>query len=145
MSEDSASRATGKSVFGQAARYIFVGPVIYGLDYLTFVLITYLATGQYLWANVAAKLVGAGTGFLLHKYYTFAGVHAHAGAHQAVRYGLLLGFNMGLATALLYLAVQMLTFPPLVAKVGVDIVVIGCSFLISRAFVFAHYKGDQRD
>ena len=124
------------SLFPQIARYGIVGAIVYGVDFLTFTLLLYLLTDQYLWANFAAKLAGALTGFLLHRNFTFKGAHKYGPARQFASYSLLLGSNILVVNALLYLGVEQLQLPETIAKVASDVIVIAISFIISRMFIF---------
>jgi len=132
-------------LLGQLFRYGLVGGIVYGADLLSFTAVFYFFPAHYLLANVGAKIIGALTGFILHRSFTFRGDQAHGASRQLVSYLLLLGANILLANMLLYAAVQYLGVPELVAKVATDIVVIAVSFIISRVFIFKHAEEGDGD
>ena len=121
---------------GQVARYGLVGLLVLALDYAVFAGLLSLLPGQHLAANIAGKLAGAAIGFVLHKYVTFAGSQADRTERQALSYALLLGFNLLLSSALLWLLVDRLDFNAYGARLFVDAVVIGMSFLGSKFWVY---------
>ena len=121
---------------GQVLRYGLVGLVVLASDYAVFAGLLALLTGQHLAANIAGKLAGAAIGFVLHKYVTFAGSQADGTGRQALSYSLLLGFNLLLSSILLWLLVDRLAFNAYGARLFVDAVVIGVSFLGSKLWVY---------
>lgn len=126
---------TGK-LTGQVLRYGLVGLLVLALDYAVFAGLLALLPGHHLAANIAGKLAGAAAGFVLHKYVTFAGNQADGTGRQALSYALLLSFNMLLSTTLLWLLVDSLALNAYGARLFVDAVVIGVSFLGARLWVY---------
>ena len=120
----------------QVVRYGLVGLLVLALDYTVFAGLLALLPGQHLATNIAGKLAGAAIGFVLHKYVTFAGDQADGTAWQALSYTLLLVFNLLLSSALLWLLVDRLDFNAYGARLFVDAVVIGMSFLGSKFWVY---------
>ena len=121
---------------GQVARYGLVGLLVLALDYALFAGLLSLLPGQHLAANIVGKVAGAAIGFVLHKYVTFAGSQADRTGRQALSYALLLGFNLLLSSVLLWLLVDRLDFNAYGARLFVDAVVIGMSFLGSKFWVY---------
>ena len=121
---------------GQVVRYGLVGLLVLALDYTIFAGLLALLPEQHLAANIAGKLAGAAIGFILHKYVTFAGAQADNTGRQALSYALLLGFNLLLSTTLLWLLVDKLVLNAYGARLFVDAVVIGVSFLGSKLWVY---------
>ena len=121
---------------GQVVRYGLVGLLVLALDYAVFAGLLALLPGQHLAANITGKLAGAAVGFVLHKYVTFAGSQADETGLQALSYGLLLGFNLLLSTTLLWLFVDQLLLNAYGARLFVDAVVIGVSFLGAKLWVY---------
>ncbi len=121
---------------GQVVRYGLVGLLVLALDYAVFAGLLSLLPGQHLAANIAGKLAGAAVGFVLHKYVTFAGPQANGAGRQVFSYALLLGFNLLLSTAVLWLLVDWLMLNAYAARLFVDAVVIGVSFLGSKLWVY---------
>jgi putative flippase GtrA len=125
-----------RKLFGQIGRYGLVGLFVLTLDYVVFAGLLSALPGQHLAANLAGKLVGAGAGFLLHKYVSFAGTQRDGAGRQAFSYALLLGFNLLLSSTLLWLLVDNLHLNAYWARLFVDAVVIAVSFLGSKLWVY---------
>jgi putative flippase GtrA len=120
----------------QVARYGLVGGLVLALDYAVFAGLLSLLPGQHLATNLAGKLAGATAGFVLHKYVSFAGAQADSTGRQAFSYAALLGFNLLLSSALLWLLVDRLELNAYGARLFVDAIVIGVSFLGAKLWVY---------
>ena len=92
--------------------------------------------GQFLAANLCGKLTGAALGFVLHRHVTFRWAQRDGAARQFAAYLAVLGFNLLLSSALLWAAIRLLGANAYLAKLGVDIVVVGTAFLLSRLWVY---------
>ncbi len=125
-----------QSALHQMTRYILVGAIVYACDMAVFWGIITLVPNGYLPANVAAKMVGAAVGFVLHKYVTFSWQQKSSTPDQMKAYILLFLFNITLSSVLLWLLVAQMYTPEIIAKFGTDIVVIVTSFFVSRHFVY---------
>ena len=123
-------------VLPQTLRYAAVGLVVLAVDIGVYALSLLLLPGAWLPANIAGKAAGAATGFVLHRNVTFRGARGGSASRQGLSYIALLGFNMALSSALLWLLVGPLALDPYLAKLAVEVVVIAAAFLLSRAFVF---------
>jgi putative flippase GtrA len=121
---------------GQVGRFGLVGLFVAALDYAVFAGLLLAFPGQHLAANLAGKLAGAAIGFVLHRNFTFAGQRRDALGRQAFSYALLLGFNLGLGSGLLWLLVDGLHLNPWWSRLFVDGVVIASSFLGSKLWVY---------
>lgn len=132
-------------LLGQLFRYGLVGGIVYCADLVSFTAIFYFFPTHYLIANVAAKIIGALTGFILHRSFTFRGDQAYGPSRQLASYLLLLGANILVANGLLYAAVRYFGAPELAAKVATDILVIALSFIVSRVFIFQHAEEGDGD
>ncbi len=120
----------------QAGRYLGVGVVVTGVDYLVFLLFLQFGSGAAA-ANAFGRLLATGVGALLHRRYTFAGPQRLGWARQMVAYGALSAFNLGLSTAMIVAWVDHVGLGAVWAKVLTDLVVIALSILIGRLFIFA--------
>lgn len=127
----------------QTVLYVAVGGIVYLVDLGSFTAVVLTWPEQHLAGNTLAKVAGALTGFVLHKYFTFAGDQSDPVHKQAVRYITLLAANIAGANLLLYLSIDLLGLPTLPAKVGVDVLVIICSFFVSRHLVFRKNKAQS--
>ena len=124
----------------QTVLYVAVGGIVYLVDLGSFTAVILTWPEQHLAGNTLAKIAGACTGFILHKYLTFAGDQSDSIRKQAFRYGTLLAANIIGANLLLYIFIDLLALPTLPAKIGVDALVIISSFFISRQIVFRKNK-----
>ena len=120
----------------QGVKYLFVGVMIYLIELGTFLVLTFLESELYLFANIAAKVFAAGCGFFLHKHITFSWDQEHNTRSQLIKYIALLLFNLILASTMLYVSVEILNLNVFIMKLIIDIIVIALAFLISRRFVF---------
>jgi putative flippase GtrA len=119
----------------QLARYGGVGLIVYAIDYGTFWLIATFVPAQFLLANIAGKAMGAATGFVLHKRFTFAGQQQHRTGRQALLYAAVLTVNMVGSSALLWLAAH-LSLPIKPSRIAIDALTIAVAFLAGRFVVF---------
>lgn len=124
----------------QTVLYVAVGGFVYLVDLGSFGAVIWVWPDQHLAGNTLAKIAGAATGFVLHKYLTFAGDQSDPVRKQAVRYVALLTANIIGANLLLYIFIDLLVLPTLPAKIAVDALVIVSSFFISRHLVFKKTK-----
>jgi putative flippase GtrA len=120
----------------QAVRYGLVGILVYLLDLGTYGAIVTAEPSAYLAANAAGKVVGAATGFVLHRRFTFSWEQKARPGAQALSYFGLLLFNLTLSAGLLWLAVAVLGFDRLPIRVAVDAIVIAVAFLGMRHWVY---------
>lgn len=126
--------------FKQTALYVAVGGLVYLVDLGSFTAIVWQWPDQHLAGNTFAKIAGAATGFILHKYVTFAGDQSDSLHKQAIRYVALLTANIIGANLLLYVFIDLMALPTVPAKIAVDALVIVSSFFISRHLVFKKTK-----
>ena len=127
---------TGNGLIAQGARYGLVGLVVLAADFGVYSLLLALFPGQFLAANLCGKLTGAAFGFVLHRHVTFRWAQRDGAARQVAAYLAVLGFNLLLSSALLWAAIRLLGANAYLAKLGVDIVVVGTAFLLSRLWVY---------
>jgi putative flippase GtrA len=114
--------------------YVAVQIVAYGLDFGLFWLIVSHAAMNPIIANVAGKVLAGIFAFGAHKTFTFRASASGRTTHEALRYFLLLLFNIplssGLLTILLWFA------PPYAAKIAADVIGLGITFVLVRLIVF---------
>lgn len=127
---------TGNGMVAQAVRYAAVGLVVLAADFAVYSAILFAAPGRFLAANLAGKAVGAGLGFVLHRMVTFRWTQRDPAARQLLSYLTVLGFNLLLSSLLLWLAIDRFGANPYLAKLAVDIVIVGSAFLLSRLWVY---------
>ena len=131
--------ADSRRVLARLVRYTLVSIASFLIDYLIFVLLSYVAGIPYLVANGAARVVSAIANFTGHKAFSFRS--ADRTVPKAVRYVLAVAFSLSMASVLLYAAVEYLTLGSLVAKPVVDVLVFFINFAVLSRFVFRGARG----
>lgn len=120
----------------QIGRFGIVGIFVVVLDYAVFAALLWAMPGSHLVANVAGKIAGAVSGFVLHRQITFAGQHRDGAGRQGLSYALLFAFNLAMSSFLLWLLVDYLRFNTYWSRLCVDALVIISSFTGSRLWVY---------
>ena len=121
-------------VLARLVRYALVSAGSFLVDYLLFVVLTYVAGVPYLAANIAARIVSAVANFTGHKVFSFRS--AGQTVRKAGRYVLAVLFGLSVASVLLYVAVEFLAIERLIAKPLVDVLVFLVNFVVLNRFVF---------
>ena len=122
-----------RGLTGEVIRYVLVAGTTYVADLLVYLAFVMASPTWYLQGNVAGRLFGASLGFILHKHWTFDGVHRRSTRTQAISYGLLLSFNIGLSSALLMALQSWLPgLGPLLWRGITDVLVISFTFFCSK-------------
>ncbi len=125
-----------QSPVDQAARYGIVGLCVVAADFLFYLGVLALLPDAYLTANACGKAAGALLGFVLHKHVTFAWAQRDGTMRQLLSYAGLFLANLMLSSVLLGGLIGILHFNALLAKIVVDGIVIGVSFLASRNLIY---------
>jgi putative flippase GtrA len=120
----------------QAIRYGLVGGIVVACDFAAYSVFLWFVPGAYLPANWLGKLVGAGTGFVLHKHFTYSWEQRDGTGRQVLSYIALLGFNIALSSLLLWLMVGLAGWDKYLSKLAADAVVIATAFVGSRLWVY---------
>lgn len=135
-------------LISQSAKFLLAGGVVFLFDYIVFLISMYFLTDNEIFsANIIGKISGFALGFILHKYWTFAGKQDHKTTRQFVFYILLFAFNLALSTGLLFLLTEMTRAPVLLCRLLTDIAVVIISFLVNRQIIFksmAHQEGQMK-
>lgn len=126
----------GESALASLARYGFSGGCVYAADIAAFTFLHWGAGIGPQTSNLVAKIGAAALGFLLHRRFTFSAQDTDNIGGQVARYSGLLVFNIVLSAALVFLFIAALEFPVLPFRILADVVVIVCSYLGMRFFVF---------
>ena len=127
---------TSNGIVAQAVRYTIVGLVVLAADFALYSVILFVAPVRFLTANLAGKVAGAALGFVLHRTVTFRWAQRDPATRQLLSYLAVLGFNLLLSSLLLSLAIGRLGANPYLAKLAVDVVIVGTAFLLSRLWVY---------
>ena len=101
-------------MLARLVRYALVSIASSLIDYLLFVLLSYVAGVPYPTANVAARVESAVANFTAHKVISFRSPRRTL--PKAARYVLALAFALSMASVLLYVAVEYLTIGSLIAS-----------------------------
>jgi putative flippase GtrA len=123
-------------LFGQIGRFGLVGILVVALDYAVFAALLWAAPESHLVANVAGKVAGAISGFVLHRRFTFKGTQRDGARQQAFSYALLFAFNLCMSTGLLWLLVDFFGLNIYWSRLFVDGLVVVTSFTGSRLWVY---------
>lgn len=126
----------GANIYFQAIRYVLSGIVVLALDFVTFIIYVAILPNGYIVGNMLGKTVGAISGFLLHKAYSFGGQQEKHVKKQFLYYLLLYGVNVLLSSLIIYVCVSYLDFLVVVSKIVADVAVTVFSFIVSRAVIF---------
>jgi putative flippase GtrA len=117
-----------------------VGAVVLAVDLCFFFFAISLWPHTYLQANIGAKVLGAGTGFLLHSRITFSGKKRRKPGWQAVAYVGVIFANVAITSLLLYTGVEMLGLSEALTKIVAEIFVVMIAFFANRHLVFAQLR-----
>lgn len=133
-------KGAARGLTGEVIRYILVAGTTYAADLLVYLAFVMASPTWYLQGNVAGRLFGASLGFILHKRWTFGGMHRRSTRTQAISYGLLLSFNIGLSSALLMALQSWLPgLGPLLWRGITDVLVISFTFFCSKHIFQGQY------
>lgn len=120
----------------QFIQYIGVGGVAFLVDYFVFSM-TLLAGGHYLWGTVFGFGAGVVTNYLLCLHWIWRG--SQATTFRDITAFTLIGLaGLGISVALMYITVELLDAPPLLAKLSTAGVVLVWNFTLRKIFVFFH-------
>jgi putative flippase GtrA len=137
LAGEAGTQRAGQHSCRQGLKYLLVGILVYLCDFLTFLLLAaILPYGFLVMANYAAKSVGAGCGFILHRNITFGGTFQLPPAHQFGRYMLLLFATSSMSSALLFAGVNLIGASVVAVKLVGDVLVTAAAFIFSKFFIF---------
>lgn len=124
----------------ETSRYVIVGGIIYVADFLIYLLVVTFSTSLFIEGNIIGRIVGAITGFFLHKHWTFKGKQIHSTKKQIVNYFLLLLFNIFLSSILLAgFNLYWYSLGSIWSRIFTDVLIIIFTFVCSR-FIFRRHK-----
>jgi putative flippase GtrA len=121
-------------MIGTFLRYNLVQLAAYVFDFGGFWMLINLTAINPLIANIAGKIVAGLLAFIMHKGFTFRVGDSGRTPTEAVRYFLLLMFNIPLSSGVL--AVLILFLPSSIAKIASDAICLGITFALVRTAVF---------
>lgn len=116
-------------------RYIIVQMLAYGIDMGVFLLAVSVVGVGPLPANIVSKVCAGFFAFLMHRQFTFRLQESQYDRTQPLKYFLLLGLNVPLATVLLWFVLTLISHA-VIAKVLSDIAIIFINFMLSRHWVY---------
>jgi putative flippase GtrA len=106
----------------------------YALDMGTFLLLSHILGGQYIFANICSKLISAVFGYFLHRHFTFRSTEA-TGSKQAIGYFSLVAVNIPINTGL-FSVLLTLVAPSALAKFIADVACLLMNYWISKVAIF---------
>lgn len=115
------------------AVYVAVQLLAFALDFSVFWAL-FSTTQMPILANVLAKCCAGACAFFLHRSFTFAQSSQSDLLPQVLKYVTVLLLYIPASSLALFLLMEF--FPPLIAKVVADVILVGLSFMISRYLIF---------
>jgi putative flippase GtrA len=109
-----------------------------------FLVVLYTGAVGHVGANVVAKLAVGLFAFVAHSHFTFRVVEGVAARGQVIRYFVLLGLNIPVATAILALLLKWIT-EQVAAKLIADVVCVGLIYLTSKHFIFTDRRKQSNE
>lgn len=131
-----------KTLTRQSTLYVLVGMFVYLIDLATFTIMVVIWPESYLIGNIFAKIIGAIVGFILHKHITFSWEQHYNTAYQFLAYFSLLFTNICVGTFLIYIALDIYSFPIIPSRISIDVLIIIFSFIFSRQLIFRRMHND---
>ncbi len=116
-------------------RYVAIQVLAYVIDMGVFLVILRSEVFMPLVANILGKVAAGVFAFVAHRVFTFRVAEKASKKHQAIRYFALLGLNIPLSSAVLYLMLVYIA-NPVVAKFISDVVCLVLTYSLSKHFVF---------
>jgi len=124
-------------------RYIIIQVAAYAIDMGVFLLVMeWFVVGPIL-SNVFAKITAGIFAFILHRKFTFE-VSDKKPRAQAVKYSVLLGLNIPIASVLLALLLMFIS-NAIVAKFIADVACVLLTYLLSKHLIFVRAQSDAID
>ena len=121
------------------AIYGSISAIGYGIDMGTFLILTNAADVGLLTSNVLSKILSAGFSFSAHRRFTFPQVDSSGRGDQVIKYFLLVGLNIPIATTILALLSQWIS-PPAMAKFIADLLCVLLSYVQTKHLVFSKVR-----
>ncbi len=116
-------------------RYVAIQVLAYAIDMGVFLVILRYEVFMPLVANILGKVAAGVFAFVAHRVFTFRVAEKTSKKHQAIRYFVLLGLNIPLSSAVLYLMLIYIANPA-VSKFISDVVCLLLTYSLSKHFVF---------
>ena len=121
----------------QVARFGISGVTALATNIAVLYVLNSIAGLWYLAASVIGFLAGFAVSFTLQKFWTFRDHSTDKIATQAVRYFLIVLFNLGLNTILVYLFVEYVRLLPIIAQIIAALIIAIEGFFAYRFLVFS--------
>jgi|SRR3989344_80563 len=117
-------------------RFLISGGIATGVNLLALYLLVHVMGMWYLTSSIVAFFVGFVASFMLQKFWTFKDHRRDVMGKQLIIYLLIVLFNLGLNTGLVYVFVEYAKFWPLVAQALASLVIAFEGFFAYRMLVF---------
>ena len=116
-------------------RYTAIQFLAYGIDMSTFFFALSIEAIGPISANVIAKIIAGFFAFIAHRNFTFLSANNVSPRGQAIKYFLLLGLNIPVASVILIFLLMFFS-EPVLAKFIADVICVGLTYLFSKYVVF---------
>ena len=117
------------------ARYVAIQLLAYGVDMGSFLIVLKSGLSEPIAANIFAKLAAGLFAFVFHGNFTFRFAKNSTIRQQAIRYFVLLGLNVPVASAILAVLLLYIT-ESAAAKFIADIVCVALTYELSKYLIF---------
>lgn len=119
----------------QLAKFVIVGLLTFGINFLFFHLFYGLFHWDYRIAVSVAYVLTVISHFLLHRIFTFSAAEQQM-AHTAGKYLLMLAVNYGITLTVVGLAVEVAGWSPYIGVIASTAATASTSFFVMKYFVF---------
>src|SRR3989344_9133618 len=117
-------------------RFLISGGLATGVNLFALYILIHVIGMWYLTASIIAFFVGFIASFTLQKFWTFKDHRRDVMGKQLVAYLLIVLFNLGLNTGLVYMFVEYVHFWPLIAQALASLIIAAEGFFAYKIFVF---------
>ena len=130
-----------KTFFFQGIKYGITGVLGMATNLIVFSFLIYVLKVWYLIASPIAGIVSLTQNFILHRKFTFRGysqfrIRSGEGVKRYVRFVILSVVSGVLMTSFVYVQVDVLGFPPVLAQVNGILVIGFFNFLFARRYIY---------
>lgn len=123
-----------KDSIGQFIRYIVVGLISFSVEYGLFVLLYKVFEIWYIFSHASVYFVVFWLNFFLNRLWSFKSIDNIC--KQLMMYSVLFVFNLVVATLIIYLLSELLSFSPLISKFLVMGAIVPWNFIIYKTIIY---------
>lgn len=138
-------RATFYHTYLRIIKYIISGGLAAAVNLVTLFILVHFLRVWYLSSAIVSFSAGIGASFLLHKYFTFNNYASGTIKAQATSHIGLQLVNLCVNTLLMYIGVDLLDIPYLIAQILSGGILAISSFFIYSYFIFATHSAQNEN